>query len=237
MRSHCLRIAAFVAVLICCGAVQAQPVLVYSFEAATPQGPDGFFGLGATVTQEPTIGVTHLEHSMRYAVGAGGFVGARTETVIPAALNDPPGVDYILFDMTIPEPYAGTFADIGVTIFGHALNAPGGAQFGHQVQFADTQSIAALGAGTHLNLRIDLDQSVGPYRVGESFNDIFGPGPSDLTVASAFQFFISKNVSNPVTVYIDSVRVVVPEPASFGVCGAAAALLAFVRPRRRAQRS
>ena len=29
---------------------------------------------------------------MKYDVGIGGFVGARTESVIPAALNNPPGV-------------------------------------------------------------------------------------------------------------------------------------------------
>jgi hypothetical protein len=37
---------------------------------------------------------------MKYEVGTGGFVGARTETVIPATLNDPPGVEFVLFDLT-----------------------------------------------------------------------------------------------------------------------------------------
>jgi hypothetical protein len=206
-------LATVVAILLSAGTVQAQPV--YSFESIAGPGPDGFFGLGATVTQEPTIGVTHLENSLKYEVGNGGFVGARTETVIPAALNDPPGVVAVLFDMTITTPYAGTFADLGVTVFGHALNAPGGAEFGHQVQFFDTEPIAGKAAGTYSNLRIDLNQSVGPYRAGESFNQIFGPGPTDLTTSSAFQFFISKNATSPVTVYIDNVRLVgIPEPAT-----------------------
>ena len=135
--------------------------------------------------------------------------------------------------MTINTPYAGTFADIGVTVFGHALNAPGGAQFGHQVQFADTEPIAGKAAGTYRNLRINLDQSLGPYRAGASFNQIFGPGPTDLTTASAFQFYISKNAANPVTVWIDNVRLVVPEPATCMLLGMCAVLCgALGRDRR-----
>jgi hypothetical protein len=221
-----------VAIWYSTGTLQAQ-IVAYSFETDLPAGPDGFFGLGATVTQEPTIGVTDLNFSMKYEVGVGGFVGARTETVIPPELNDPPGVSYILFDMTLTSVYGGTFADIGVSVFGHALNAVGGPQFGLQVQFADTESIAALGIGTHRDLRIDLDQSVGSYRPGESFNAIFGPNPNDLTVASAFQFFIAKNAADPVTVYIDNVRLVVPEPGSMSLLGigAATGVLAFRRRR------
>jgi hypothetical protein len=170
---------------------------------------------------------------MKYDVGVGGFVGARTETVIPAALNDPPGVVYVLFDATLTEPYTDTFANVGVTVFGHALNAPGGAVFGHQVQFADEVALAPLGAGTHKDLRIDLDFSLGPYRPGESFNQIFGPGASDLTVASAFQLFINKNVLTPITVYIDNVRLVTPEPGTFSLLGLSAVAMTAMRRRRR----
>jgi hypothetical protein len=216
MTQRWLSIAAVLTLVALAGEATAQGP-AYSFETGSAAAPDGFFGLGAAVSQD-TIGATDLQHSLKYDVGVGGFVGARTETVIPAALNDPPGVKAVLFDLTIPTAYAGTFADIGVTIFGHQLNAPGGPVYGQQAQFADTVSIAALGVGTHLDQRIDLDQSVGPYRAGDSFNDIFGPGPDDLTVASAFQFFISKNVTEPVTVYIDNVRLIgVPEPASIGM--------------------
>jgi hypothetical protein len=230
MKLRLLNVTAILAVTLAAGAAHAQAP-VYSYEVNDIFGrPDAWFGLGAAVTQD-VIGATHLQHSMKYAAGTDGFVGARTEANIPATLGDPPGVNYVLFDMTIVDPYAGGFADIGVTVFGHALNAPGGAQFGHQVQFGDTEAIAGKAPGTYLDRRIDLTNSVGPYRAGESFNAIFGPGPTDLTVASAFQFFISKNGGVPATVYIDNVRLVVPEPASMGLAGLAG--LALVGLRRR----
>jgi hypothetical protein len=234
MKRRLFGAALLLGIMLPAGAALAQAP-VYSFETPLAAGPDGFFGLGATVTQEPTIGVTHLENSLKYEVGVGGFVGARTETLVPPTLNDPPGVQYVLFDLTIVDPYPDTFADIGVTLFGHALNAPGGAQFGHQVQFADQLPMAGLTAGTHLDQRIDLDLSVGPYRPGDSFNEIFGPGPNDLTVSSAFQFFINKNVLTPITIYIDNVRLVVPEPASIGLAGLGG--LATLRLLRRRQRA
>lgn len=221
----CIAIAA--AISLSAPGVNAAPV--YSFETIVPpNGPDGFFGLGLTVSQEPTIGVTHLENSLRVAVGVGGFTGARTE-VVPPTLNDPPGVLRVLFDLTLTATYTDSFADLGVTVFGHALNASGGPQFGHQVQFADQYQMAGLAPGTYLDQAIELDLSVGPYRPGESFNDIFGPGTNDLTVASAFQFFINKNVLTPITIYVDNVRLVsaepVPEPGTLGLMGLGAALL------------
>jgi hypothetical protein len=231
MRNRSVCVATIVAILVFAGLAQAQ-LPAYSFETPLPAGPDGFFGLGATVSQEPTIGVTHLENSLKYQVGTGGFVGARTETLIPPTLNDPPGVNHVLFDLTITDTYTDTFADLGVTVFGHALNAPGGPQFGHQVQFADQYEMAGLAPGTYLDQRINLDLSVGPYRPGESFNAIFGPGPTDLTVASAFQFFINKNVLTPITVYIDNVRLVIPEPATYVMFGLGAVVLGAVRRRR-----
>ena len=214
MTARLARIAMAAAILLGAGLARAEIVRVYSFENLP--GPDGFFGLGAAVTQD-MIGATHSTHSMKVAIGAGGFVGARTETVVPAELGDPPGVSYLLFDVTLLQAYADTLAEIGVTVFGHALNKPGGAEFGHQVQFNDTLSLVGLAPGTYTNLRIDLDSAFGPYRPNESFDDIFGPGPNDLTVASAFQFFFSKNVATPLTVYIDNVRLV--DLAAFDVDG------------------
>ena len=227
----CVAIAA--AMLLCTGVVQAQ-TLAYSFETIVPpNGPDGFFGLGATVSQEPTIGVTHLENSLKYEVGTGGFVGARTETV-PPTLNNPPGVVAVMFDLTITQAYTDTFANMGVTVFGHATNPGGPGTFGNQVQFANEYPIAGKAPGTYHNQTINLDLSVGPYRPGESFNQIFGPvDPNDLTVASAFQFYINKNVLTPITVYIDNVRLVgIPEPATAVLLSMAVTLCGTLGRRR-----
>ena len=167
---------------------------------------------------------------MKYDVGVGGFVGARTE-IVPPTLNNPPGVTAVMFDITIPATYADTFANMGVTVFGHALNPGGPGTFGNQVQFLNEYPMAGKAPGTYLNQVITLDTSVGPYRPGESFNQIFGPvDPNDLTVASAFQFYINKNVLTPITVYIDNVRFV-PEPTSWALLGLAVPALICRRSR------
>jgi hypothetical protein len=223
-----------VAMLVGASGAQAQTTLAYSFEVILPgggpPGPDGFFGLGAAVTQEPTIGVTHLENSMKYdVVAAQGFVGARTE-IVPPALNNPPGVSHVLFDLFMPAAYAGTFADMGVTVFGHDID---NGNFGIQSQFTDTVSLAALAVGQHNDLRIDLDSE---FFTGDSFNEIFGDDVSDQDVASAFQFYISKNggaQGSPITVYIDNVRFVVPEPATFSLIGLGAVVISAAWRRRR----
>ena len=75
MKRRLIGAALLLGMMLPAGAALAQAP-VYSFETPLPAGPDGFFGLGATVAQEPTIGVTHLENSLKYEVGVGGFVGA-----------------------------------------------------------------------------------------------------------------------------------------------------------------
>jgi hypothetical protein len=219
---------ALVAAFCLPGSASAAPA--YSFES----GLDGFFGLGAAVSAETTTGVTHGTTSMKYLMGAAGFVGARTETVIPAGLNNPPGVQSIRFDMAILEiPVGLTFADIGVTVFGHDFD---NGVFGIQNQFTDTVSITGLGVGQHLNLEIDLDSE---FFSGQAFNEIFGDDASDLDVASAFQFYVSKTAGVALTVYIDKVRLVgaddraVPEPAMGLMLGCGALLLGAVTRRRR----
>jgi hypothetical protein len=211
-----------------CGSQRAEALPAYSFETILPgggpPGPDGFFGLGAAVSQD-TIGVTNGLFSMKYLAGGGGFVGARTE-IVPPIINNPPGVKSILFDMTILDiPVGLTFADIGITVFGHDID---GGVFGIQSQFTDTVSIAGLGVGQHNDLVIDLDSE---FFSGQSFNEIFGDDVNDLDVASAFQFYISKTAGVPVTVYIDNVRTVVPEPATGLLFGACAIASAFMRRR------
>jgi hypothetical protein len=209
-------LATTIALLICTAPVRAQ--LVYSFEGDL----QGFAanGGGTTITAD-TIGATHGAGSLKASVVAGAtFVGALTSTV-PPAIGDPPGVNHVLFDMTIApgEEYTGGFANIGVTVFGATQPGPG-QQFGLPVQFADYEPIGGKTAGTYHNVRIDLSSATHPttFAPGQSFNQIFGPNPgapNDI-IPTGFQFFLNKSNDQPLTVYIDNVRVVaIPEPATW----------------------
>jgi hypothetical protein len=240
MRNGFVCIATAVAILCCAGFAQADAVLAYSFEAP-PVNPDGFGpnGGGITVAQEGDIGVTHGTSSMRMSVVQGAtFVGALTPVVHPS-IGDPPGVDHILFDMTIDPAgaFPGSFAVVGITIFGASQpDYPGGQQFGLQAQFADFEHIGAKAAGSTHTVRIDLDSATHPltFAGGQSFNDIFGTvgsGPNDV-IPTGFQIFLNKSNDSPVTVYIDNVRVVVPEPATVWLFGMGAVVMSVMRRRR-----
>jgi hypothetical protein len=199
--------AGFAALLL--GVASANAQLLYSYEVISGPGPDGFFGLGAAVSQD-TIGATEGTHSMKYLVPLSQvFVGARTETVIPAGLFPPPPA--IGFDLTIAnanDEYSGAgAARIGITFFGHDID---NGMFGLQVQTngASEQNID-LGPGTYA-MQIPL------FAFGSDlpFSEIFdGDDPADLDVVSAFQFYINKGNDSGITVYIDNVRAV-PEPTS-----------------------
>lgn len=208
----------------------------YSFEGSPP--PDGFGpnGGGVTVSQD-VIGVTDGSNSMKVSVVTGAtFVGALTG-FLPAPIGDPPGIEAILFDMTIGsgEEFTGGFAVIGVTIFG--ASQPGmGQQFGLQAQFADFEHIGGKAAGTYKDVRIDLSSATNPltFVTNESFNQIFGPNPGapNDVIPTGFQLFINKSNDAPVTVYIDNIRTIVPEPATAALACLAAAALGFGRRRR-----
>lgn len=218
---------AVVAIVFCAGTVRAQ--LLYSFEGSPPPSGFGPNGGGVTVSQD-TIGATDGANSMKMSVVTGAtFVGALTSNV-PAPLNNPPGVDSVLFDMTIDanDAFTGAFDIIGVTVFG--FNA-GLGQFGLQAQFGPFIHIDGKAPGTYLDQQINLTGATNPldFTPNETFNQIFGPGANQLT-PSGFQFFINKSNDAPTTVYIDNVRVVatVPEPATLGLVGMGAIVLGAI---------
>jgi hypothetical protein len=232
MRSWLLGIAT-VAVLASAGVVNAQTL--YSFETP-PVNPDGFGpnGGGVTISQD-TIGATNLLHSMKVDVVQGAtFVGALTGVVNPA-IGDPPGLNTLYFDLTVTQPFTGAFAVAGITIFGASQPGPG-QQFGLQAQFADIEHIEGKGPGTY-TVQIDLNSATNPltFATGQSFNQIFGTvgsGPNDL-IPTGVQLFFNKSNDAPLTVYIDNIRLSVPEPATFSLMGLGAVVLGAVGRRRR----
>lgn len=231
MKKSFVCLLAIVAAVYSSGSAEATPL--YSFEGENdPNGinenVEGFFGTSAafTITQS-TIGATDGANSMKIFLAKGpGFVGARTET-IPAALFNPPGVDGILFDLTIEpgDEYAGGFSVIGITIFGD----DGGSV---QEQYVDEFHIDGLAAGTY-TVKIDFDVS----HNGNSFNEIFHSGVGGATI-TLFQFLFNQSAgqgpgADDVIVYIDNIRVI-PEPISVALFGVCAMVLSLgVRRRSR----
>lgn len=183
---------------------RASSTLVYSFEDGDQQG---FFGNGTSLDSEvalDTIGATEGTSSLKFAlVAEDTFAGVLTST-LPEAIGDPPGVEYVLFDLTIPAPFGAQdgFARIGVTIFG---SNPGlGA--GLQAQFQNNEvSLGDLPAGTH-KIRINLDDAV--QFGNKSFNELFGAIDDPLSLfPTGFQLYINKSNTAPFTMYFDNIRV------------------------------
>jgi hypothetical protein len=218
----------------CPSGAQAQETLAYSFESGTDENPDAFGpnGGGFTVAADLTTGVTLGTYSMKTSMVAGAtFAGALSSAVNPtptgATIGDPPGIDYVLVDVTIAPGDEfpggeGSFAVFGVTVFGHSQpDRPGGQQFGLQAQFKDEEHIDGLAAGTYRDLRIDLsDAHTHPltFVPNQSFNEIFGEegsGPDDV-IPSGFQLFVNKTNNLPLTIYFDNVRVGINPPGVLG---------------------
>jgi hypothetical protein len=214
------------------GARSASAQLLYGMETGTPTNPDGFGpnGGGITVAQS-VIGVTQGSFSMQASVVTGAtFVGALTTNVAPTLANPPLATQSILVDYTLLAPYTGSFALMGVTMFG--FNAPLG-QFGLQAQFADFEHLDGKAAGTY-TAQLDLTSATNPldFSTNQSYNQIFtagSPGPNQLNPAG-FQLFFNKDNSAPLLVYIDNIRIT-PEPGSLAC--ACAALGGLTLKRRR----
>lgn len=186
--------------------VQAADSLAYSYETDQLGGPDGVTANGGGTYTQDTIGATNGPHSMKVSLITGGdtFVGAITPLINPtpggAIIGDPPGIDHILFDVTITEQYTGTFANMGVTVFG----CDQASVCGLKRQFTDEENVA-LTLGTHTDLRIDLTSS---FETGESFNETFGEaGSGSDLIPTHFQLYFNKNFNAPLTLFIDNVRV------------------------------
>lgn len=237
MRQGLLWIAAIAIAFSAANKANAQ--LAYSFETGLPASPDGFGPNGGGTYTQDVIGTTQGSHSLKVDLGANDtFVGALTSTITPApggaSIFDPPGVDYILFDLTIAPgqefPAGAGFAVMGVTVFGCTQ----GGACGNQAQFSDIEHIDGKAAGLYSDVRIDLN-SAANYLPGQSFNQIFGAsGSGSPLIPTHFQFFFNKSAV-PLTFYIDNVRVgIIPEPATFGLLGMGAMVLSAFGLRRRA---
>ena len=212
-------IVAAIAMMFFTGALCAQDTLVYSFE----DGPEGFAPNGGVFpVEQDTIGSTEGSHSLKVAVpGPATFVGALTGS-LPPAIGDPPGLDHVLFDLTLTEPFPDPgFAVIGVMIFGVAQDGTAvQIQTGPSVDPELEFPIGALEPGTYRDIRIDMTQfSFHPvtFELGPlTFNDIIGTqgsGPNDM-IPTGFQLYINKtgSASHPLTVYFDNIRVgITPE--------------------------
>jgi hypothetical protein len=229
MRYSLLAAAVMPALLI--GVNSAKATLLYSFEAGdSPNQLDGFAHNGGGIAvSSSTIGATNGLTSMQLTTTKGAtFTGALSTSPVPLGVLNTPGVNSVTFDLTGSTPaYAGTFADIGVTIF---VENAGLGEFGEQFQtnFVPTDNIN-LPAGTtvtdfHPLVGANPDtfaQSTWPQMLAAGFT------------ATGFEFFINNDASASATVYVDNVNSTsVPEPASLGAVAVCSGM-ALVRRRRR----
>jgi hypothetical protein len=192
----------------------------YSFEGDL----QGFGPNGAVTISLDTIGATDGANSMKFAMPSfATFVGALTSTLAPQ-VGDPPGLDFVVFDLTITEQVpAEGFVSAGITVFGASQpDFPGGQRFGEQAQFQFDENlvIGDLAINTPHEVRIDLTQATHPLTgAAASFEEIFGnagTGPNDL-IPTGFQIYINKSNTAPWTGYIDNVRLGVKFDADFNV--------------------
>jgi len=201
-----LRLLAALAALAVCfsglAAVRASATLVYSFEGGDNQGFSNNFAAPEGVNNEvvvDTIGATEGTGSLKFAMVTEEFFAGVLTSQLHEAFENPPGVDFVLFDLTIQNPFVGPgFARTSVTVFGtHPDVGAIEAQF-----LANEVPLDNLPAGTH-QIRINLSSAF--QLNGLSFNQVFGP-PIDAT-PTGFQIYINKSAGVPFTVYFDNIRV------------------------------
>jgi hypothetical protein len=215
------------ALLLGASAVHAN-VPMYSFETGDTGGAkDGFApnGPGFTLTQD-TIGTTQGSNSLKLVTNGGGFIGALTQTNLPAVLSNPQ-LSAFTFDFTIPQAnpaYTGTFADMGVTLF---VSNAGEGEFGMQYG-PPTSSYANIDLpnGTSTTLTVPLTGNDPDSGLPESFATLLSKG----WAVSGFEITDSENGVQ--TFYLDNIQGVVPEPASLSALGVIGAMT-LVRRRRR----
>ena len=108
------------------------------------------------------------------------FSGPLTGQLDTSLFYPPPGIDHLLFDLTIvkrydhPDQTPAGFADIGVTIFGVAQI--GGAAIQAQTGGTSQLPIGSLEPGTYPNMRINL--------INSATTMILQPGPTTTPSAT-----------------------------------------------------
>lgn len=191
----------------------SQGTLAYSFE----DGLQGFAANGTfilPVTQD-TIGATDGTTSLKMDLLQNAtYVGALTGEIDPSIIGDPPGIESLTFDLTIPTQFPlDGFVDIFVVFFGIQQ---GTAEPAYEVSFQfDTTnrvSIGDLAPGTY-PITMEFNEAFHPLDFENfeprPFNDIFsaeGTGdPIDL-IPVGFQITVNKSTQAPWVGYIDNVR-------------------------------
>jgi hypothetical protein len=203
----CLALAAATLPLSVAGPTAAEVTLAYSME----DGLQGFVANGSdTEITLDTIGATEGVNSMKVDLGVGAFFSGPLTGELAPQIGDPPGLDGIVFDLTITEAFPDEgFIDAGIIFFA-ATQPDGGQEFGLDVQFFfDQVSLGALTVGTH-EIEFRLTKAFHPKTFAEgSFNDLFGEagsGPNDL-IPIGFEIYFNKSTNAPWTGYIDNIRI------------------------------
>jgi len=205
-------------VVFCCAGLASAQILtpMYTFESGLQGFTNNPASFGTTVSlNTDTNFVSQGTQSMKIDLADfASFEGILTSEIDTGILNDPPGVDFLRFDLINtnrfapenPEPGDPTFADMGVSLFGEFTSNPGTAEH-IQFQFSQT-SVGNLEPGTH---SVDIDLTNGGLLIGtaqvKGFNDWIADGFSLYSL----QFYVNKSSANAApafawSFYMDNIR-------------------------------